>query len=636
MNSTFMALELGRRGLGSHQKALEVTGHNISNADNENYSRQRVIIQSEKAIYAPAYNRANGPGMIGQGSEVSRIERIRSQFIEDRLHTEYNQHNYWKTKHDFLYQIQVVYNEPSGNSLRTRFDQFWNSWQELSKYPQEGAVRNVLTERARSLSSEIRHVFNKFHELQKQSDILVKDRVDQINKLAKEIANLNEGIVKSEALGDLPNDLYDKRDKLINDLSKIVNVQLSRSDKDEFIVMIGSENLVQGAKVQLLESRGNSKNNGFYDIHWVSTDKKPTILGGELKALLDVRDVVLRRNINEMDSLAINMTTMINEIHRDGFGLNERTNLDFFSLEKLSEDMYGNWDSDGDGQVDKSAVYKVSGVNALNEDAEVGISGTLTFHSNDEDSTPIYIGYQATDKIKDVIHKINISEAGLVAYLNHNKQLAIKAKLSEDGNQQNHFILRHLEDSGEFLVGLSGILRNSGTQGSYSWNRINDVSKLQGGPIHYDLTPEFHPAQLIQVNDDLIKNPNSIAASKGKDIAGTGDPNQMNGKGDGSNALQIVALRGSKSVMIEANASFDDYFSGMIARSGAEAAESRDHADNKKNLLSNIENMKESLSGVNLDEEMANMIQYQNSYNASARYIAMVNQMLDTIIRLGT
>lgn len=635
MASTFMGLEIAKKGLSAHQRALMVTGHNISNADNKKYSRQRVIMTSSEPIYAPAFNRASGPGQLGQGVSITQIERIRSNFIEYRINTETNSHSYWKTKHEMLYQVEVIYNEPTGNSLRTRFDQFWSSWQELSKYPMESAVRNVLLERSKGLTSEIRYVYNKIHELRNQANILISDRVDKINNLALKIRDLNVAIRKAESLGDNPNDLYDNRDYFINELSKLVNISVSRNDEDELIVNIGSENLVQGKLLQPLDKIGNGRNEGYYDVLWEKTGTQPAILGGELKALLEFRDEILVRSLNEMDSMALNLSSLVNEIHRDGFGLNEVTNVNFFGYRPIAENIFGNFDSDGDGQIDKSAIYKVSGVNKLNPDSEIGINGTITLARANSSDERILIDYQSDDKVKDVINKINISGAGVVAYLNHNGHLSLKSKIASD-HPRNNFMIRHLEDSGQFFVGLAGVLKNSGVQGSFSWNRINEVNKFQGGSIHFEITPDFHPARYMEVSETVLRNPNSIAASQGKDLGGTGDNNKSNGRGDASNALVIASIRGDKAIMVDSHASFDDFFTSMVSRVGAEARVAKDQVENKNNLLSNLNNLKESQSGVNLDEEMANMVQFQNSYNASARILATINQMLETIIRLGT
>ena len=144
MNSTFMGLEISRRGLMSHQQALHVTGHNISNAENEEYTRQRVSITSMDPIYVPSLSRAETAGQLGQGSVVAQIERVRNSFIDDRIVSEKNAMGYWNSKNDFIYQIEQVYNEPSDQSIRSKMDAFWESWQELSKYPETRATREVV------------------------------------------------------------------------------------------------------------------------------------------------------------------------------------------------------------------------------------------------------------------------------------------------------------------------------------------------------------------------------------------------------------------------------------------------------------------------------------------------------------
>jgi len=137
MNSTFMGIEIGKRGLGAHQQALQVTGHNISNAENKEYSRQRVVIHAEDPLYVPALNRSNSAGNMGQGSVVSSIERIRDSFIDDRIVAEKNTLGYWRTRDEFLYQIEMAYNEPGDMGMRTRLEHMWKAWEEMSKYPEE-------------------------------------------------------------------------------------------------------------------------------------------------------------------------------------------------------------------------------------------------------------------------------------------------------------------------------------------------------------------------------------------------------------------------------------------------------------------------------------------------------------------
>jgi len=369
MNSTFMGLEIGKRGLMSHQQALHVTGHNISNAENEEYSRQRVVINSADPLYVPALNRSNAAGNMGQGSVVTSVERVRNAFIDDRIITEKNTMGYWKSKNDFIYQVETIYNEPSDQSIRSRMDQLWRSWEELSKYPEERSTREVVKEKAVNLSNEVNLVYRQLYDLRLNANRQVAHRVDQVNMYGRSIRDLNERILKSEALGDNPNDLKDRRDALIEKLSEIVNISVGRSDKDETIVYIGSENLIQGEVFRPLEAKMDPENNGMFKVLWKQTGTSVDIRNGELAGLIEVRDRIIRENINDINIFAVNLTDMTNEVHRDGFSRRGETNIDFFQHLSISDNVEGNCDLNNDGVNDVTAIFKVAGNNKVDASA---------------------------------------------------------------------------------------------------------------------------------------------------------------------------------------------------------------------------------------------------------------------------
>jgi flagellar hook-associated protein 1 FlgK len=633
MNSTFMGLEIGKRGLLSHQQALHVTGHNISNAENREYSRQRVIITAAEPLYLPALNRAQTPGNIGQGGVVSIVERIRDAFIDDRIVVEKDVMGYWKTKNDFIYQIESVYNEPSDQSVRSRLDELWRSWEELSKYPEQRSTREVVKEKAINLSNEVRHIYRQLYELQLNANRQIRQRVKQINLYAGDIRDLNERILKSEAVGDNPNDLKDRRDALIEKLSELVDISVNRGDKDEIMVYIGSENLVQGEILRPIEATMDEDNKGYYKIIWRDQGTDVTIKGGELAGLLEVRDTILRENLNDINSFAINLVDLTNEVHRDGFGKRGETNVNFFEHILISDNVEGNHDLNNDGVADVTAIFKVSGNNRIDASAAIGIAGTLTLVKSDELESEIQIDYSGNDTVLSVIKKINDAKLGVVAYVNHNGQLALKATVAEDSDKKN-FIIRHLEDSGQFLVGLTGILKQNGAAGSFDYRRVNDIIKLLPDREHITITPQFNPASYMAVSDSVMSDVDRIAAAQGKIIGGAGDFNKSNGIGDGSNALRIAHLR-HKNGMVDSNSTFNDFYISLVSRIGSQGEESQDRIKNQETLLKNLTNLRESVSGINLDEEMANMVAFQHGYNASARMIAIFDKMLETIIRLG-
>jgi flagellar hook-associated protein 1 FlgK len=541
---------------------------------------------------------------------------------------------YWKVRNDFLYQIETVYNEPSDQALRSRLDELWKSWEELSKYPEERSSREVVKEKAVNLSHEVNTLYKQLYDLRLDANRQIEHRVDQINMFAKDIRDLNERILKAEALGDKPNDLKDRRDALIEKLSELVDISVGRSDKDETIVYIGSENLIQGEIVRTLKVEQDPEKGGFFKVLWRDTDRDITIRGGELAALFDVRDKIIRQNINDVNSFAINLTDLTNEVHRDGFGRRYDTNIDFFRHLTVSDNVDGNFDLNNDGVNDVTAIFKVSGNNRINASAAIGINGTLTFIVNNEFESAVQIDYNVSDTALSVIKKINDARTGIVAYLNHNSELALKATTAFDSDKKN-FMIRHVEDSGQFLVGFAGILKQSGAQGAFDYRRVDDITKFLPGREHITITPKFNPASYMAVSDSIVQDVDKIAAARGKDIGGTGDVNTSNGIGDGSNALRIAAIR-HKNAMIDSNTTFNDFYTAVISRVGTQGEEAKDRVRNQETLMKNLTNMRESVSGINLDEEMSNLVAFQHGYNAAIRVITAMDRMLETLItRMG-
>ncbi|RME89572.1 MAG: flagellar hook-associated protein FlgK, partial [Candidatus Hydrogenedentota bacterium] len=449
--------------------------------------------------------------------------------------------------------------------------------------------------------------------------------------LASQIRDLNEKILKAETLGDSPNDLMDKRDELFQKLSTLADVSVRRDDPDEMIVYLGGEVLVQGEVQHKLILKGNPQNEGLQDIVWEHNQKEVLFRNGKAQSLLEVRDGILKENIDKIDLLAVNIADIVNEVHRDGFGLTKETNLDFFNIDALSRNIRGNYDFDGDGTDDMTAIFRVAGRNKVEANRPIGIDGTLTFYRNDKDNTPVYITYRADETLNSVINRINRSGAGVVAYINHNNNLVLKGRIAED-NWQKNFMIRHIEDSGELLVGFAGLLQSSGPAGAFDYSRVDEINKFQSDLDRITLAPRFHPAGALFLSPEVEGNVALIATATGKDIGGTGDLNAANGAKDGSNALRIANALKHETRMIGRYNTVDDFYNGVISKLGIESRTAREQQENQELILKNLENQRQSIMGVNLDEEMANMVQFQHSYNAAAKVIKVIDEMLSRII----
>ena len=135
MTSTFLGIEIGKRAVSAHQQALNTTGHNLSNASTEGYSRQRAELSAFEPIYLPGLNREETAGQLGQGMVVERIERLRDQLLDQRIVTQAGGEGYWGTRDPYIRMMEQIYLEPGDNSIRGKMDAFWAAWQDLSIYP---------------------------------------------------------------------------------------------------------------------------------------------------------------------------------------------------------------------------------------------------------------------------------------------------------------------------------------------------------------------------------------------------------------------------------------------------------------------------------------------------------------------
>ena len=645
MGSTFGGLEISKRGLFTHQAALDTTGHNISNADNKNYARQRVQMESANPLYAPAYNRSSTPGQLGQGVKIASIERIRDSFYDDQIISSESSQNYWNAKQLYLTQIENIFNEPSDNTLRSLMDKFWTSWQELANFPADMAHREVVLERGQALVSRIHDAHGKLTLLRQRANQEIHSDVEQINSIAENIRALNEKIMKLQALGDNPNDLMDRRDAALEKLTGFVNVKVGRGDKDELIVFIGEQALVQGEIQRKIMTQANPTNDGYSQIVWEHNREKVILKNGRLHSLTQIRDEVITRRMSEVDSYATNLADGVNEAHQDGFGLNSRTNLNFFSVPSLSSNSdastrlsneFGNYDLDRDGTNDVTAIFRVSGTNAVDPQQRLGISGVLTLFKNDDENTEVSIDYREDETLTDIIKKINDSRLGVVAYMNHDNQFAIKATTASGSMRRSNFIIRHLEDSGELLVGYTGILNTSGEAGAFDFRRVGEVNKLRSPFQDISLTPIFDAGANIAISASVKQDPSSIAAARGRDRGGTGDYNTPAGIANNANALAIAAILKQDNHMVGHAPNFEEFYNSLIANLGTESRTARDAAERYKDDLLELRNLRQSVMGVSLDEEMSNMIQFQHAYNASARMIQVQNEIIDTIVnRMG-
>jgi flagellar hook-associated protein 1 len=227
MRSTFQGLETARRGMYTQQSALQVTGHNVANANTPGYTRQRVNFNQTEPYPAAGFNRPQIPGQVGTGVEAGSIQRIRESFLDDQYRGENNKLGYWETKAGALHKMEEIMNEPSDSGLAKTMDMFWQSVQDLAVNPKNPGARSVVRQRGIALSETFNYLSNSLSNIRQDLQNETKVTEKEVNSLIQQIDNVNKQISDVEPHGYLPNDLYDERDRLIDKLSGLVNVQVS-------------------------------------------------------------------------------------------------------------------------------------------------------------------------------------------------------------------------------------------------------------------------------------------------------------------------------------------------------------------------------------------------------------------------
>ncbi len=300
-------------------------GHNIANVSTVGYTRQRTTVTSAMPI-------EQGNLIIGNGVNAKNIIQIRDLFLTQQYRRENRALGEWTYREKALSQIETFFGEPNDDSLGDVLNKFWTSWLDLSNNPESTAARAAVISQANKVTHVFHRLDRQLQELRATADQDVVGRIEQINLTAREIANLNRLIISEELGGQKANDLRDQRDLLIDQLSNMVDVTTAERANGSVGVFISGLAIVENADTFPLGSRIDANERETRRaIVWQGTDTAIKITGGELKGLLDMRDIDVARVRDQLDQLAAALVTNVNSVHRAGTGLNGSTGLNFFN-----------------------------------------------------------------------------------------------------------------------------------------------------------------------------------------------------------------------------------------------------------------------------------------------------------------
>ncbi len=316
MASIFYGLEIARTALHYNQKALEVTSHNVANAETEGYTRQRIHSSSIDPYKSGSLVAALTNTTVGGGVNIDSMEQIRNQFLDKQYRSEASLIGEWSVKSDALEYIEQLFAEPSDAGIMNSLNNFFKGMQELSSNVGSKDTRTNFIQQAITLTDTVRHYKSQLTKLKEQQDFALNTSVNQFNEILNNIADINESIANYELGGNCANDLRDKRNVLLDSASEYANINYFEFGK-EFNLSIEVTNS-SGSKEWITVIEHNKAIP-------VSIVNVSSFTSGKLKGYMDMRDgntdevKGVQYFMNKLDSITVSFVNQINSIHKSGW-----------------------------------------------------------------------------------------------------------------------------------------------------------------------------------------------------------------------------------------------------------------------------------------------------------------------------
>jgi flagellar hook-associated protein 1 FlgK len=332
--STFFGLEIGRRALTANQFALDVVGQNTANVGTPGYSRQVAAFDETEAYGAPGAD-SGKPAQLGTGVTIASVNRVRDQFIDQRLNVANANAGALNSLRDILGRVEGAYGEPSSTGIGSQLTSFFNSFSDLSASPESGAARSTVLNKAQSLVNAIHQVNADLSAIGPEISSRIAARVGDVNSLSVQIAALNKQIGESVASGDHPNDLLDKRTALVSQLSSLVDVQVIESRSSQTDQPTGQIQINVGGFSVVRDDKSNALPAEYTNVGPDAGLRTPDgqaipLRGGEVSGLIQAASLVDGYQTG-LDTLASNLISAVNTIHAGGAGLDNISGRAFFS-----------------------------------------------------------------------------------------------------------------------------------------------------------------------------------------------------------------------------------------------------------------------------------------------------------------
>jgi flagellar hook-associated protein 1 FlgK len=575
------ALQIGRSSLLSYQAALQVTGNNMANAGNPDYTRQTPILE---AIPGVPINLGIQPGA---GIAISNIKRNLDVQLETRFRSAIADQEQATVEQRALGRIESMLNELTDTDLSTYLGEFFNSFAQLQINPKDLTLRDVVLINANALTAAIRRQRSDIDSLVEELNNQLKSFASDATKLSENIARLNVEIVTTEAQTQtVASPLRDQRDAAMRELSRLIEVHAVEQPNGSLSVYIGSEPVVEYGDARGLTTTEEIVNGvRLVTVRFEDNQSKIALNGGAITGTVNARDQHVIQQRTELDQLVTGLIEEVNKLHAWGQGVGaelvpgERT---FFT--------------------NLTGTYNVLDANAALNTPAAGLdlvpqngSFLIALHNADGTTRQTQInvdldGIGADITLTQLAAALN-AVAGITASVTPDNRLNVQATAAK-------------------------------TSFTFSDDTSNVLAAL-GVNTFFDGTD----AADISLNALLSANPEHLAATLNRDVDGFPLP------GDGKNAERI-ALSGQSAVASLGGKSIMDFYKTMVSRVAVSGSSARAAFEAADVIVGSLTAQRESISGVSLDEEAINLLKFERAFQGSARYVQTVDRLIAEMLSL--
>lgn len=640
---------IGLTGLNAAQAGLVVTSHNISNAGTTGYSRQSTVQSTNPALFT-------GAGFFGEGTKVDTVKRAYDSYLTNQVLSAQTKFSEYDTYSNEISQIDNMLADPT-TGLTPAVASFFEGVQEVAANPASVPARQSMLSTAQSLVARFQNLSSRINDVRSGVETQIKNTVSEISSYASQIAEMNHKIAVAQQAGSAQpaNDLLDTRDRLINELNQLTRVSTTTDSSGSMSVFIGTgQPLVVGTVATKLEAQASPSDPTRNVVNIITQGGAITVPenllgGGKLGGLLAMRSGSLDSAQNQLGLIAVGLSASFNSQHLLGQDLNGNLGTNFFSNPTVAVQRYNNATT-ATPDVQFSDITKLTGDDYKLTFTDTTGGYTLNRVSDGVSVTAASVGLTITppaaSKVGDSFQILptRYAASNISVAISDTRMVAAAAPIASAATASN---LGTATISAPVL---------SSTTNLASFGTAAAPTKLTYSGGNLSGFPATLPVTYTPLNGSpvTVAAPASIPYSSGMSISVGGvsftltgamqnndsftlGPN-AGGVSDSRNAVLLGSLQTTKTLLSangQPSATFNSVYSQLVSAVGNKAREVEVNRDAQESLANQAVQAQQSVAGVNIDEEAANLIRYQQAYQAAGKVMSIASKLFDQVLALG-